>query len=141
MTATRRRALRAGTMLAAVIAAPVLAVGLAPAYADSTPLPSEPPGGATCAPGALTATCGQDKGTTGSTGGSKGGTSTGSKSGTKTGGTSTSSSSTGRTSSGVTVTSLPRTGPQDAVPYGLAGSALLVIGGALVVATSRRTAR
>jgi LPXTG-motif cell wall-anchored protein len=134
MTAHRRRALRLATGLAAVLAAPVLAIGLAPAYADSTPLPSEPPGGATCAPGALTATCGQDKGTTGSSGGTKSGTG----SGTKTGTTST-SSSTHRPSSGGTVTSLPRTGPADALPYGLAGSALLIVGGALVVGTRRRT--
>ena len=135
MTTSRRRTIRATTALGAVLAAPVLAVALSPAFADSTPLPSEPPGGATCAPGALTATCGQDTGSSGSSGTKSGGTTTGSKP-TKSGGTTT-SSSTRRTSSRSPATSLPRTGPADAIPYGLAGSALVLIGATLVVAARR----
>lgn len=143
---TPRRA-TLGVALAALLAAP--AVALAPAYADSTPIPTEPPGGATCAPGALTATCGQDTGTksggtkSGGTksGGTKGGTT---KSGTTKSGT-TKSGTTGttstRTGSGPTVTSLPRTGPADALPYGLAGAALLGVGAALVVGARRPASR
>ena len=130
MTTARRRAVRR-TALAGLLAAPALALSLAPAFADSTPIPSEPPGGATCAPGVLTATCGQDKGTTGSSTGTKSGSTSGATGGT--GSSSSRHSSTGTT----TVTSLPRTGPADALPYGLAGSALLVVGAALVVGSRR----
>ena len=138
MAATRQRraSTLAGAALAGLLAGPVLA--LAPAYADSTPVPTEPPGGATCAPGALTATCGQDNGSGGSSG-STGSTpgSTGSKaSGSSSSSSSRSSSSSSRSTS-TTVATLPRTGPADALPYGVAGAVLLVIGGALVVATRR----
>jgi len=142
-TGQRRASTLAGAALAGLLAGPVLA--LAPAYADSTPVPTEPPGGATCAPGALTATCGQDNGSggssgsTGSTPGSSGSTpgSTGSKaSGSSSSSSSRSSSSSSRSTS-TTVATLPRTGPADALPYGVAGAVLLVIGGALVVATRR----
>ena len=114
MAATRQRrsAVLAGAALAGVLAGPALVVALAPAYADSTPTPiaSKPPGGAT------------SSGSSGSTS-----TSNGSRS----------SSSTSSRSTSATVTSLPRTGPSDALPYGLAGAALLVAGGALVVASRR----
>jgi hypothetical protein len=142
MTSTRR----AAALLAAagsVLLAPVLLAG--PAFADETPLPDEPPGGATCAPDIPATDCEQeDPGSTPSpkpsstqapalpqTGGKPAG------SGTGTSGTTTSGST------GSKAPTLAHTGASDAGRLlGLTGAGTLVlVAGASLVAAGRRTAR
>ncbi len=127
---------RSAALRKASLAGGLLALGsvllVSPAYADSTPTPiaSEPPGGATCAPGLPTANCGQD---------------TGSTSTPSPAATTTRSTAGGTTRPSTGSSSLPRTGPTSlahtgagaAGPWGLAGIGVLA-GGALVVVVARR---
>lgn len=109
----------------AVLALPLLLA--APASATETPAPiaTEPPGGATCAPGQPANGCGQDTGATPAP------TKNSSSSGTTGTRTVTSLPSTG---------TLPRTGPEDAGRTGALGLGLLASGAALVLVARRRTA-
>jgi hypothetical protein len=133
-----RRAARVLLVAGAFALAPVLLAG--PAYAETstpTPIASEPPGGATCLPG-TSATCGQDTGTSASP----------SASATPT------AAATATPTPAPAVTTLPNTGSKPASTlahtgsgtadgWGYAGTALLVGGSALVLATRRprRTSR
>jgi hypothetical protein len=121
----RRLALAAASL---GLALPLLLAG--PAYADNTPAPiaSEPPGGATCAPGQPANGCGQEGGVTPAP--------TASPSPTRTS-TPTSTSRPTGTSLPRTGSSLPRTGQQDASRTGLAGAAVLGVGVLLVLAGRR----
>lgn len=114
---------------AAVLALPLTLAVAAPAGATTTspPVASEPPGGATCAPGIPG--CGQD------TGASPTPTPTGSARPTP---APTPASSRGTTSLPSTGT-LPRTGPDGAVPLGVVAAGLLGTGALLLVAGRRRT--
>lgn len=114
----------------AVLALPLILA--APASATETPAPiaSEPPGGATCAPGLPSNGCGQD---TGATPAPTKNTSSGS-------GTKTTGSGTRTVTTLPSTGSLPQTGPQDAARTGAIGLTLLGAGAVLVAATRRRTA-
>jgi len=116
---TRRLTLVVGTLALA----PVLLAG--PAYADTTPTPiaSEPPGGATCAPGQPSTNCGQDQGSTPTP------TPKPSKTGTSGNGSSTGG---GTSLPGSGPAGLPRTGAGSAAPWGIAGGGLLIAGAALL---------
>jgi hypothetical protein len=123
--AARRLTLAVGTLALA----PVLLAG--PAYAATTPTPiaSEPPGGATCAPGLPTTSCGQDQGTTPSPTPKPSST----KASTVTGASTSGSSTLPRTGSAT----LPRTGGGSAAPWGIAGAGVVALGVVLVAAGAR----
>jgi LPXTG-motif cell wall-anchored protein len=117
----------------AVLAAPAQAATSTP-----TPVPSEPPGGATCSPDAPAVDCQQEGGSTAPT-----------PTSTPTPSPSTSTTSSSGSSNGSGTGNLPRTGgtpslahtgPDDALLSGLAGAALLASGAMLVLA-GRRSSR
>jgi hypothetical protein len=122
MSAAVRRRAHVRLLLAAGALALAPALLAAPAYAASatpTPIASEPPGGATCAPGAP-ASCGQDQGTSASPTATHARASVGTLP--RTGGA---------------PTTLAHTGGGPAGGWGYAGTGLLV-GGSLLVLAGRR---
>ncbi len=137
MTSTRR----AAALLAAagrVLLAPVLLAG--PAFADETPLPDEPPGGATCAPDIPATDCQQeDPGSTPSPKPSSTQAPALPQTGGKPAGSGTSTSG----STGSKAPTLAHTGASDAGRLlGLTGAgSLVLVAGAGLVAAGRRTAR
>ena len=124
MTPQRSRTAALLAAAAAVVLGPVLLAG--PASANGT-LPDEPPGGATCAPGAPATDC-QQEGAAPSPTATRAGTQ---------GNPQTIPSTGGRPAGTPT---LAHTGAADNLVYGLTGGLFLVLGSGLVVA-GRRTVR
>lgn len=105
----------------------LVVAGTASASTTAPPVASEPPGGATCAPGQPSNGCGQD--------GGSGSASTPSPEPTRS-----SAGSSGSPTSLPSTGTLPRTGRDDAGATGLLGAGLLATGAILVVAARRRAA-